>query len=195
MGPSCSFSLRLPILDLSLSSGTLAPLSLVAWSHLLLLSVLVQTAPNTSSAASGRCSRTPPSRGLVESLVLLRALSVGDSCAVTPSFIFFGTRGRLTLEPTLRSNGPRPHRERCHLLRGNDDGALPPQTPPPWTSKPSLRRMLPASSCTWLTWTRLGASHGSRPSTGVGIITMCHVNPNGNRMCLGCDVATANQQA
>ena len=32
----------------------------------LLLSVLVQTAPNTSSAASGRCSRKSPSRALVE---------------------------------------------------------------------------------------------------------------------------------
>ena len=47
----------------------------------LFLSVLVQSAPSTSSAASGRCSRISPSRGLVEGLVLLRALSVGDSCA------------------------------------------------------------------------------------------------------------------
>ena len=47
----------------------------------LLLSVLVQTAQSTSSAAAGRCSRISPSRGLVEGLVFLRALSVGDSCA------------------------------------------------------------------------------------------------------------------
>ena len=48
---------------------------------LLLLSVLVQTALSTSSAASSRCSRISPSRGLVEGLVFLRALSVGNSCA------------------------------------------------------------------------------------------------------------------
>ena len=34
--------------------------------------VLVQSAPSTSSAASGRCSRISPSRGLVEGLVLPR---------------------------------------------------------------------------------------------------------------------------
>ena len=54
---------------------------------LVLLSVLVQTALSTSSAASGRCSRISSSRGLVEGLVLLQALSVGDSCAsLLPSF-------------------------------------------------------------------------------------------------------------
>ena len=36
---------------------------------------------STSSAASCRCSRISSSRGLVEGLVLFRAMSVGDSCA------------------------------------------------------------------------------------------------------------------
>ena len=39
---------------------------------LLLFPVLVRSAPSTSSAASSRCSRTSPSRGLVEGLVLPR---------------------------------------------------------------------------------------------------------------------------
>ena len=64
MEPSCSFSLHQPVLGLALSSGTLAPVTFVARSHPLLLSVLVQTALFTSSAASGRCSRISPLRGL-----------------------------------------------------------------------------------------------------------------------------------
>ena len=73
MEPSCSFSLHQPVLDLALSSGTLAPVTFVARSHHC-SSVLGQTALSTSSAASGRCSRISPSRGLVEAALSLPSL-------------------------------------------------------------------------------------------------------------------------
>ena len=56
-----SISLHQPVLDLALSSASLCCSVTPS-----LLSVLVQTALTTSSAASGRCSRMFPSRGLVE---------------------------------------------------------------------------------------------------------------------------------
>ena len=72
--------------------------SLLLLGHtLLLLSVLVQTARSTSSAASGRCSRIYPSRGLVEGPVFLRALSVGDSSGrLLRSFSTWFRRRRFT---------------------------------------------------------------------------------------------------
>ena len=85
--PRSSWSLRAPSLCTNLfwtlrcCLEHLHPSLLLLGHTFLLLSVLVQTAPSTSSAASGRCARILPSRGRVEGLVLLRAPSVGDPCA------------------------------------------------------------------------------------------------------------------
>ena len=65
--PSCSFTLHQSVLDLALLPGTLVP---VARSHSFApFRACAGRSKHVSSAASGRCSRTSPSRGLVEGLV------------------------------------------------------------------------------------------------------------------------------
>ena len=82
--PSYSFTLHQPVLDLVLFPETLVP---VARSHSFApLRACAGCSKHVSSAASSRCSRISPSRGLVEGLVFFRALSVGSCTRLLRSF-------------------------------------------------------------------------------------------------------------
>ena len=94
----------------------------------LLLSVHVQTALCTSSAASGRCSRISPSRGLVEDLVLLCALAVGPSATRARDSFVLSQRGSdvFLMSPSLHCD--------CRLVDGAETTNV---VPPSNQTRPS----------------------------------------------------------